>query len=115
MMAWGKRGRVVFFLWNRYSTTAAAAAIKTKNLALSGAEKYKRYDSMKSCNKCLPDLVEYKVIGKGAPEVILNKYKENRPEVKITHSSSNLEKQKQDIEKAKDNPPNTPLQIDQTA
>ena len=86
-----------------------AAAIKTKNVALSGVEKYKRYDSMKDCRKCLKDMVAYQVVGEGPAKELLDRYNENRPEVKITHKSSNLESLKNNIKNAKNNPANTPL------
>ena len=90
----------------------AAAAIKSKNVALSGAEKYKRYNSMKSCKKCIPDMVAYHVIDGDDGKELLKRYDENRPKVKITHSSSNLEEQKNNIQKAKiKENNNTPLQV----
>jgi hypothetical protein len=92
-----------------------AAAKKTLNVALSSFEKGKRADSMRNCNRCMPDMVEYHVVTKDDGEQLLHRYKENRPKVKITHSSSNLKNQKENIKNAKDNPPNAPLQINQTA
>lgn len=86
-----------------------AAAIKTKNVALSGVEKYKRYDSMKDCRKCLKDMVDYHVVTKKDGDELLKRYDENRPEVKITHKSSNLKSLKNNIKNAKNNPANTPL------